>query len=481
MRIENSVISRFYLLILIISFCILLWLVQFSPSELLRSAGNGNRHITQFRIVDLPINEVKEKPAIQNQPNQITFSKESMPLTEAFSNKRGDPHAVPKNVFHQHIDYKPFVLPPPLRVKSMTFTPFITTSQYYLSLKAPSSSCSKDICKKPADYINQFAKWDCSKHPSLCENLLVLEEPKYLIGNLDIIENGIIDVDYDCGWPARHERSLDEPEQGVYGHFKGSLVFLNVPQGLSFQHFIDGVIPKLVQLKELIQKDQSLTFAMDFSFVDNLPMKLLERIEIPFSHVVDYHSLPWMNNKLKADRLILACRVPPLHPDLWMNAQTLLKLPWMNDDWIQKEHVILYFSRNQNTRNMERRVLNEDEVVNTIGSFAKSHNFTFAVFNSNDYPDLDSLFAFMANVDIVIGPHGGAFYNLLFMRRNIKVIEFMPQDSSFLNMQWAVHLIIYLQANMLGNYYYNIQGPSSGIFDMTISTSILADTLEDCL
>lgn len=478
---ENSVFTRLYLLTFIISFCLLLYLVRFSPSDLLRSSANGNHHITQFRIIDLAINEVKEKTVIQKQHNQRVFSDNSMPLSEAFNNQRGDPHAVPKNVYHQDIDYKPFVLPPPLRVKSMTFTPFIKTSEYYRTLKAPSSSCSKDICKNPANYINQFANWDCSKHPSLCENLLVLEEPKYLIGNLDIIENGIINVDYDCGWPARHERSLDEPKQGIYGHFKGSLVFLNVPQGLSFQHFIDGVLPKLVQLQDLIQKDHSLTFAMDFSFLDDLPKKLLERIGIPFSRVVDHRSLPWMDNKLKADRLILACRVPPLHPDLWMKAQSLLKLPWMNDDWIQKEHIILYFSRNQNTRNMERRVLNEEEVVSTIGSFAERHNFTFVVFNSNDYPDLDSLFAFMANVDIVIGPHGGAFYNLLFMRRNIKVIEFMPEAYEFLNMQWAVHLINYLQANLLGDNYYNIQGPSSGVFDMTISTSILADTLEDCL
>ena len=84
-------------------------------------------------------------------------------------------------------------------------------------------------------------------------------------------------------------------------------------------------------------------------------------------------------------------------------------------------------------------------------------------------------------VDIVIGPHGGAFYNILFMRRNVKVVELMPQRLDFLSLHWAVHLIIYLQSQLLGNNYYNIQGLASGDFDMTINTTILSDVLNDCL
>ena len=67
------------------------------------------------------------------------------------------------------------------------------------------------------------------------------------------------------------------------------------------------------------------------------------------------------------------------------------------------------------------------------------------------------------------------------MRRDVKVVELMPQSLNFLSLNQAVHLIIYLQSQLLGNNYYNIQGLASGQNDMTIDTTILADVLNDCL
>lgn len=472
------------LLLIILCYLLLIILIRFSPQEITRSLSSSSYSLNKFRIIDLPFTTYSpQKEAATKVKNNPT--KQEMPLTQIFNTNAGDPKAIPKVVYHHRFDYSPFVVPPPIRLNSMTFHPFPEYSEYYRKLLAPSRLCKEAICQNPIKYLNQYAKWDCQKHPSLCSkpgDVLVMFEPKYLSGDLDIIENGIVNKQYDCGWPANHQTSLDEPSnQQPYGHFKGSLAFVNVPQGFSFQHFLDGVLPKLVQLHEVITNYTDVYYAFDFSFVDDLPRQLCERLGIPSNRIIDYQSLPWINGYVKADKLVLACRVPPLHPELWMKAQELLKLPWLKESWVQKRHIILYFSRNEGTRNNERRVLNEQEVTKTIASFAKENNFEFVIFHPSEFKNLDELFDFLANVDIVIGPHGGAFYNIIFMRRDIKVIELMPNTSSFASMNNAVHLIIYLQSMLLGNNYYNIQGQTSGVFDMTINCNILYDTLKDSI
>ena len=479
-------IQTIILFLICLSFGMMIFIIRSTPREIIRPQNQSSRQLHHFITVALPFSksesaatEIKQSTSEQLTKTNIDEQpkKQSLKMEE-------NRNSQPRSIFHQSFTFKPFVLPPPIRVPSMNFPAFSTTSEYYGFLQRASRSCDSDICKNPLKYLNQYANWDCKKHPSLCEDvdqLLVLMEPKYLIGNVDIIENGIISIDYDCGWPADHSTNAIEPESPYYGHYAGNLVFLNVPQGLSFQHFIDGVLPKLVLLKDVIQSEPNLVFAFDQSFVDPLPVKLLQRIGIRSEQIVNAHALPWIHNRLKADKLILGCQVPPLHPELWMKAQEMLQLPWLKEDWSQSRHIILYFSRGANTRNKGRRVLNEETVINTISEFAKSHDYEFMIFNANEYSDLDSLFNFLSNVDIVIGPHGGAFYNILFMRRDVKVVELMPQSLNFLSLNQAVHLIIYLQSQLLGNNYYNIQGLASGQDDMTIDTTILADVLNDCL
>ena len=420
------------------------------------------------------IKQVEEKKNIV--PTQKAETKRAVVNT-----KREDPFTViPKNINHTVIQFKPFVVPPPIRTRNMKFTPLQDFSDYYLSLKAASANCNSDICKHPRNYLNQFSSWNCSRFPSLCADpsaILIMQEPKYLEGRIDVVENGVVSQNLDCGWPADLSMIESPFDSRLYGHFPGTLVPLVVPEGLSFQHFIDGVIPKLVILADILRKEPSVTLAMDMRIIKDMPKLLLQRLGLQKSSIVSWERLPWKNGKVYADKLIMGCKVPPLHPELWQKAQDLFDLPWKKEGWKQKRHVVLYLSRSEGTSNPGRNVLNEKELVGQLQKWANKKGFELVVFKASNYPVLDDLFSFLADVDVVIGPHGGAFYNMIFMRRGITVIEFMPDSRSFLSTSQAVHLIIYLQASLLGNNYFNIRSVDKGHSNINVNPSLVLEAL----
>ena len=90
------------------------------------------------------------------------------------------------------------------------------------------------------------------------------------------------------------------------------------------------------------------------------------------------------------------------------------------------------------------------------------------------------MFEFLANVDVIMGPHGGAFYNMIFMRRGTTVIEFMPRSPSFHSTAEAVHLIFYLQASLLGDKYYSVVSGGSGS-NMDVDVAVVKEILKDSL
>lgn len=397
------------------------------------------------------------------------------------SDEKKDSYSIiPKSLLHKVIHYEPFVIPPPIRTRSMNFSPLQDFSEYYKFLKAASNRCDMDICKNPKKYLNQFSSWDCRKFPSLCSDpsaILIMQEPKYLEGRVDVIANGVVSHNLDCGWPADHSQSENPFDSRLVGHFRGTLVPLVVPEGLSFQHFVDGVLPKLVILMDVLQKEPSYTIAMDMRIVKDMPKQMMERMGLFRGTVTSWGSLPWKNGRLYADKLIMGCKVPPLHPELWQKAQDLFDLPWKKEGWKQKRHIVLYLSRKQGTNNPGRDVVNENQLVEELRKWSNKKGFELVVFAASNYKTLDDLFTLLADVDAVIGPHGGAFYNMLFMRRGITVIEFMPDTRLFLSTVQAVHLIIYLQASLLGNNYFNIRSADKGHSNMFIEPSLVLEAL----
>ena len=388
----------------------------------------------------------------------------------------------PQLLKHITFKYSSFVLPPPIRLPFMKYATLQQISEYYQYLQSESRGCSEDICINPEKYINVFGNWDCALYPNLCnkQSMLVMAQRKYLVGSLDVIKNGFVSRYLDCGWPANHMESLDPHPDWKGKLINKTVIYLTVPEGLSFQHFIDGVVPKLVQLRDALNDKDSILI-MDTTFYDSMPIKLLERIGINETQIQSIFDTNWNDNLIRAKKLILACQVPPLHPKLWQQAQELFRVSWLEPGWTQTRRIVLYLSRGtNNNRNAARRVLNEEELLQSIKPVVEEKNYELVVFNSNDFNTLDTLFDFLANVDVVIGPHGGAFYNILFMRRNITVIEFVQDKRMFHSMRYAVHMIIYLQASLLGDNYYSVVSKSSQK-DMIVNIPDVHSILNHCL
>lgn len=407
---------------------------------------------------------------------------DSIPVGRDTETRDSVQNTAPRLLKHVDFKYSPFVIPPPIRIPSMKGPELKKVSEYYKTLLRASVGCRDDICLNPVKYLNQFGDWSCSKTPNVCDksSMLVMAEKKYLVGSLDVIENGYISRSLDCGWPADHSKCLVEPRGWKGPLFNATVVYLTVPEGLSFQHFLDGVVPKLVQLQEIIRTEKDAIYVMDHSVFDMMPRKLLMRLGIQQSQLRSILNVPWKNNYMHVKKLILACQVPPLHPQLWRQAQEMFRLPWLNPEWKQTRHIVLYLSRNQGTRNSGRQVVNEADLLSSIRSIVEKKKYELIVFNSKEYDSLDGLFSFLANVDVIMGPHGGAFYNMLFMRRGTTAIEFTPTTPSFHSLRYAVHMIVYLQAALLGNQYYNVM--TNAVSDnMEVDVDEVVSILQSCL
>lgn len=419
--------------------------------------------------------KIKQYEVQESKPSFLSPEEEN----HVFEETEGDE---PQLLRHVTFKYPPYVLPPPIRLPSMKYEELHQISEYYQFLARESQGCSLDICTNPSAYINQFGSWNCAVHPNQCNSttMLVMAERKYQVGSLDIIKNGFVSRTLDCGWPANHTKSLERQPRWHGEIVNATVIYLTVPEGLSFQHFIDGVVPKLVQLRNVLREENPILI-MDKTFYDSMPRKLLERIGMNSTQIYEIYDFEWDEDIMKARKLILACQVPPLHPRLWQEAQELFRVSWLQPNWKQSRRIVLYLSRNAgNGRNLGRRVLNEEEVLNRIKPIVEENGRELVLFNSSEFTDLDSLFDFLANVDIVMGPHGGAFYNILFMRRNISVIEFVQDHPSFHSMRYAVHMIIYLQASLLGDNYYSVMGKAVN-HDMTIDIDDLSSIVQHCL
>lgn len=99
---------------------------------------------------------------------------------------------------------------------------------------------------------------------------------------------------------------------------------------------------------------------------------------------------------------------------------------------------------NGRASNGGRKVTNEDALLDSIRSHLdfRQQGEELVVFDETQYEDLDSLFSFfLAEVAVIIGPHGGGLMHHRWAAKGTLVIEFMP--TSFTSMA------IYEEASVL--------------------------------
>lgn len=413
------------------------------------NAININNNINNDNIVKNPIQPIVNGKKL---PIEMDYEFITDGLPEKF---------ISRTIYH----YVPYVIPP-LPYNDILSTGYIR-SNYFRDTVNRRLNCDKDICKNPLNYINQYLDLHCTDDPNTCgkiEDYIVFYEKQYTVGTLDVIKNGYIGSDYDCGWRADNERQItvtSNPE------VKGKVVYLDVPEGWAFQHFTDGVLPKIVQAEKYLN-DSRAKFYVPTSDKFPIVKKMLNRMGVTDDRLIN------IKGRISAEELVVPCVAPPTHPLLWRRAQYLLKLPFLQDGYNKEQKYIIYFSRNSGTYNGGRRVTNEDQVLNTLREYVNNHPQYELIEMIKKKLSFDETIELMSEAKVLVGPHGGAHINMIFTRPGTYTIEFIPDSNTFYSR--IVYLMIYIQSNLLNHIYYNIMSQPVG-GDMSVNIENLKEVL----
>lgn len=228
------------------------------------------------------------------------------------------------------------------------------------------------------------------------------------------------------------------------------LLWVPVPDSYSIQHFIDGTLPKYAQLD------------LATGFFSTAAEKKKKAYAVQDLDRRRFPAVGWMTDELgleigpgviKPDRVsqvMYLCHTPPLHPILWKHGQRLLGTLTRP---IEERTKIVYLSRHGGTFNRGRRIDNEVEFLDRLRNVTKGKGKELVTFVSSEYKDLDALRVLFRDTWMVIGPHGGAFSNIMFLSPPAKVIEFVPMTENHHGMPL---FIFATQSLMLDLDYYGV-------------------------
>ena len=300
------------------------------------------------------------------------------------------------------------------------------------------------------------------------ENTMILKgpTPRELLGRIHVIRNGTVHRGYDCGWNMDVTVMSSTPKGRIRRRFK-VMVPLLVPQSNSFQHFLDGVVPKLVQVAPLLGM-RNIT-VMVFRPWDRVIEEMLAKFGVTEDRVQYYD-----NGYYAADYLVNSCITPPLHPTLWHQARRTLGAPDLLPVPMEDAHVILL--TRAKSRNSGRRIQNMEHVT---GYLKSRYGDRFMLFQGG-YSLKDATLLF-SRARIVIGVHGGAFYNMFLCPIHTNIVEIIPTlDNGTFVPGTVAYNIVWKMANMLDQNYWRLsEAPVSKHGDVLLDTDKLGKALDE--
>ncbi|KAK6185465.1 hypothetical protein SNE40_007692 [Patella caerulea] len=271
--------------------------------------------------------------------------------------------------------------------------------------------------------------------------------PVRLRGIVAVQENAVAYDKLDCGWKNNltdYEYTHNFEENNVNNYFSGTLCPLLIPDSFAFQHFIDGVLPKLMQVYDYVANSD--VYFLIYKPRDFLIYDFYDKLGISRDRLVFYDKKP-----MRVKTMINTCIAPPLHPTLWLSGREALggsayRLLPMNQ-------TLVILIRRINTHNGGRMVLNSDQVEKVLKN--RYGNNGVRIFSGGlNFKETVSLFQ---SSRIIIGVHGGALYNIIFAPQQTSVIEIMPTlENGQIQPQRLAHEIIWNQAQLLGQSYWRL-------------------------
>ena len=342
------------------------------------------------------------------------------------------------------VDLDPFYIPLPQFSDDDARNWFYSSSYY----KIQSKRCPNGVCEEKGVLFN-----DTKEHLAIRTSL---------------VKNGLY-LNDDCGYnyppeAVRRQFHTDEPETVIYDQ----AILYPVPDGWSFQHFLDGVGPKLAHSRSLLTKyPQAKVISLKGIRFDRSVKEIWSMLGVEESDRLIHYS---PSTRLGARLLINPCRTPGIHPKLWQDARlmywSISGLP--NPLKEAKRKNFIYIQRtSSNAMNGARLILNEQPFIDLIKDYCQRHSLDFIQYDhSKDTEHIRTRIELFYNAQVIIGVHSGALSNMNFAQSRTTVIEIMPYraDSSSLPMTCSMFkpedlkacagYILYTQAQLLNHSYW---------------------------
>ncbi|EFC48239.1 predicted protein [Naegleria gruberi] len=256
-----------------------------------------------------------------------------------------------------------------------------------------------------------------------------------------------------------------------------TVILCTSPDSYSFQHFLDRVTVTWSQAM-IYQQDESSPNGST-SILSGL-QSYNPVIKQFYSFMVDKH---YHQQSIHAKKLIYSCRSPLVHPFTTQRVydEMLRKLNAKFTIPFEKRRKIVYFTRQDaDTVNIGRRIINETLLIDYLNKELKKRgrNEELIIFESYDYPNLQSLFKLFNDTKLIFGPHGATFYNSRFAPKQLAVLEILPSGGFYYNGFWE-------QASLLeqtyGVYYADKVNKKNDMIinDIPNFTKYLFDLIEE--
>ena len=265
-----------------------------------------------------------------------------------------------------------------------------------------------------------------------------------LRGVVAYVAGGLVSHKFPCSWRT----SLKQFSARTWMPARRQVAYLCpllVPGGGSFQHFVDGVLPKLMQARDVL-------LAANVSILLHPPGgrmvgQMLTRLGFSDNELIYYYG-----GYYKSDHQVNTCVTPPYHPALWGAARRALGVRDTLRDAATSLIILLLRTRSWKAG---RRIVNVKPLLRALRTRygARLHVF----YGEND---LDKAKALFGRARALVGVHGGAFYHMLFAPRNTTVVEIMPTlDSGTVLPNYAAHSAFWKLSRSLGHEYWRLVEP----------------------
>ncbi len=265
-----------------------------------------------------------------------------------------------------------------------------------------------------------------------------------LVGEIHIIPNGTFKMFYECGWMSNvWDWKINRTPTRCFDF----LAPLIVPMAYLWQHFIDGTLPKIFQSYGILQRPEvKILIERPAGSAQNI-YKMLDLLNL--TDRVVFHDRGDMDTVYYARYMIHTCIAPPIHPTLWKYfRQTFHVSETRSATWYESKVILL---KRMGTDTIGRRILN----MRPLHDYLKNRYGDKLVIFYGGYSVSEAHHLF-SQAKIIIGAHGGSFYNMQFAAKDTAIIEFAPLAPGGADSCLLPHTIFWKIAGLIGQNYWRI-------------------------